>query len=145
MRKLAALISLIFAICMVPTEAKALLELTSADWLAAAEAALKLSSRSAQITLVVNDDLPSEARNALQGLRKGVALIDVPEPNMEGQVPSFDSKIAFFSLRLTVARDRPRLDNRLSLLMPMRDDRMPMIDAGTPFRIMAIRDCGSTR
>lgn len=71
------------SIGMVSANGKTAVELTDADWLAAAKAALKLTSRSGAVTFVVDDGLSSEARNALESLRKVVALADVPDRNVE--------------------------------------------------------------
>lgn len=99
MRELAVLLSLIIAICIVPAQGKTLVELTETDWLSAAKAALKLTSRSDEVTFVVNDDLPLEAQHALQTLRKVVALIDVPEPNIERQVSGNYMRVFQFRLQ----------------------------------------------
>ena len=79
MRKSVLLLSLIGASCMLSAHGKAPVELTDADWLSAAKAALKLTSRSGKLTFVVDDSLSPEARNALESLRKVVAVVDVPD------------------------------------------------------------------
>lgn len=79
MRKSALLLSFIAVSCMLSANAKAPLELTDADWLSVAKASLKLTSRSGAVTFVVDDFLSPEARNALESLRKVVAIVDVPD------------------------------------------------------------------
>lgn len=79
MRKSALLLSFVAAGCMLSANGKASVELTDADWLAAAKAALKLTSRSGAVTFVVDDGLSPEARNALESLRKVVTIVDVPD------------------------------------------------------------------
>jgi hypothetical protein len=81
MRKSAPLLFFIAAICMVSANGKTSVELTEADWLSAAKAALKLTSRGGAVTFVVDDGLSPQARNALETLRKVVALADAPDPN----------------------------------------------------------------
>ena len=84
MKKLALLLSFISATCMLSANAKAPMELTEADWISAAKAAVKLTSRSGAVTFVVDDGLPPEARSALESLRKVVPIVDVPDLAVSG-------------------------------------------------------------
>jgi hypothetical protein len=81
MRKSALFLYFLAAICMGSANGKTPVELTDADWLSAAKAALSLTSRGGAVTFVVDDGLSPEARNALESLRKVVALADVPDRN----------------------------------------------------------------
>ncbi|PQO99988.1 hypothetical protein C5614_08010 [Massilia phosphatilytica] len=77
------------SICMVSAKGQTPVELTYADWLSAAKAALKLTTRLETVTFVVDDGLSSEARNALESVGKIVALVDVPDRSMEFSKPEY--------------------------------------------------------
>ncbi|MDQ1924651.1 hypothetical protein [Massilia pseudoviolaceinigra] len=84
MRKSALFLLFAAASCMSSANGNAPVVLTEADWLSAANTALKLSSKSGAVTFVVDDGLSSEARNALESLRKVVAIADVPDVAVSG-------------------------------------------------------------
>ena len=95
MKKLALFLFFISASCMLSANAKASMDLTDADWLSAAKAAVKLTNRSGTVTFVVDDGLPPEARNALESLRKVVAIVDVPDIAASGA----DEYVRIFQFR----------------------------------------------
>jgi len=83
MRKSAPHLFAMALICMASARGQTPVGLADADWLSAAKAALKLSTRLETVTFVVEDGLPPEARNALASLGKVVALADLPDPSAE--------------------------------------------------------------
>lgn len=96
MRKSALLLSFIAAGCVLSANGIASVELTNADWLSAAKAALKLASRSAAVTFVVDDGVSPQARNALESLRKVVPIVDVPDRSLEFSKPGTYMRILQF-------------------------------------------------
>lgn len=86
MRKSALLLTFMAAICVGSANGKPSAELTAADWLSAAKAALQ-EGRTNGLTFVVDDALAPEARNALESLRKVVALAHVPDQQAEVSAP----------------------------------------------------------
>lgn len=68
---------------MLSANGKTSVALTDADWLSAAKAALKLTSRSGAVTYVIDDGVSSQARNALESLRKVVPIAEVPDRSLE--------------------------------------------------------------
>ena len=97
MRKSALLLFFLAAICMVSVKGQTPLELTEADWLSAAQTALKLTTRKTAVTFVVDDGLSSEARHALESSQKVVALADVPDRDTKFAGPDY---LRVFQFRL---------------------------------------------
>jgi hypothetical protein len=83
MRKSAVLLLFIGASAMVSAYAKSPLVLTDADWLSAAKTALAVASRSSTASVVLDNSVAPEARNALGNLRKVMAIENVPDDYVE--------------------------------------------------------------
>ena len=89
MRKSVLLLSFMASISTGPAKGQTYLELTDADWLSAAKAALKLTSRMEAVTFVVEDALSPEARHALGSVGNIVALGDVPDRSTVFSTPGY--------------------------------------------------------
>lgn len=89
MRKSVLLLSFMASISTLSAKGQTSVELTDADWLSGAKAALKLTSRMEAVTFVVDDGLSPEARHALGSVGNIVALGDVPDRSMAFSTPGY--------------------------------------------------------
>jgi hypothetical protein len=88
MKKSLLLLVFLGAMCLESANGKTPSELTDADWLSAAKAALNERSTNV-LTFVVDDGLSPQARNALESIGKVVPLADVPDKYGEFLAPEY--------------------------------------------------------
>ncbi|MBD8544439.1 hypothetical protein ACFOY5_23240 [Massilia aurea] len=88
MKKSILLLMFLGVMCLESANGKTPSELTDADWMSAAKAALNERSTN-ELTFVVDDRLPLRARNALERIGKVVRLADVPDEYGEFSGPEY--------------------------------------------------------
>jgi hypothetical protein len=88
MKKSIFLLMFLGVMCLESANGKTPLELTDADWMSAAKAAL-IERTTNELTFVVDDWLSPPARNALESIGKVVPLADVPDKYGEFLAPEY--------------------------------------------------------
>ena len=88
MKKSILLLMFLSAMCLESANGKTPSQITDADWLSAAKAALN-ERRSNELTFVVDIGLSSQARHALESIGKVIPLANVPDKPGEFLAPEY--------------------------------------------------------